>query len=98
MKAATRIIEGAFVYSCSFKKQHGLEPFVPENLLAYQISGETHIYYQGGTLVLKKGQLLLARKNQLANSVKIPAEDREYKVISLILSKENLRQYAFTNG
>src|SRR5258706_8197034 len=98
MKPATRIIEGTFVYSCSFKKQHGLEPFVPENLLAYQISGETHVYHQGGTLILKKGQLLLSRKNQLANSVKIPAEDREYKVMSLILSKEKLRQYALANG
>ena len=98
MKPATTTIEGSFVYSCSFKKERGLEPFVPENLLAYQISGETHVYHQGGSLVLKKGQLLLARKNQLANSLKIPATDREYKVMSLILSKERLQQYALTNN
>ena len=98
MNQATRTIDEAFVYSCSFKEERGLEPFVPENLLAYQISGETHVYHQGGIIVLKKDQLLLARKNQLANSIKIPATDREYKVISLIFSKVRLQQYALTNS
>jgi AraC-like DNA-binding protein len=98
MNPITKTIEGAFVYSCSFEKQHGLEPFVSENMLAYQVSGETHIYHEGGTLVLKKDQVLLARKNQLANSIKISATDPEYKVVSLILSKERLQQYAMTNN
>ncbi|AYB34828.1 helix-turn-helix domain-containing protein [Chryseolinea soli] len=98
MKLATTTIEGAFVYSCSFEEERGLEPFVPENLLAYQISGETHVFHQGGTTILKKNQLLLARKNQLANSLKIPAMDQEYKVMALILSKERLQHYALTNN
>ena len=98
MNPITKTIEGAFVYSCSFEKQRGPEPFVSENMLAYQVSGETHIYHEGGTLILKKDQVLLARKNQLANTIKIPATDQEYKVVSLILSEERLQQYAMTNN
>src|ERR1700743_927222 len=87
----------AFLQACSFDKAHTYEQFVPENLLAYQISGQTQIYHQRGEMVLKEGQILLARKNQFAKSIKIPAKDKEYQCVSVLLTNERLQQFAIDN-
>jgi AraC family transcriptional regulator, exoenzyme S synthesis regulatory protein ExsA len=94
----TRVLEDSFVYSCTFKQHHAHEQFVPYQVLAFQFSGETHIQHQKGRLVLKKNQILLAQKNQLAKSIKIPATDKVYKIISVILTDTALQQYALDNS
>jgi len=93
----TQVLEDSFVYSCSFEKQRAHEQFVPHYTLAFQISGETHVYHQNGELVLKKNQLLLARKNQLVKSAKIPATDKVYKSISVLLTNSVLYEFALEN-
>jgi len=90
----TRVLEDSFVYSCAFEHQRGFEQFTPHNVLAFQFSGETHIQHQSGVTVLKKNQVLLARKNQLTKSVKIPAGDAEYKIISVLLTDIALQKFA----
>lgn len=97
-KALLPQADSSFVYSCSSTKEWGHEQFVSEHILAYQISGETQIFHQNGTLVLKKGRLLLAHKNQFAKSLKLPATDKEYKVISLFLKSEHLKEIALIKG
>ena len=92
-----QILGESFLYACSFDKAHTYEQFVPENLLAYQISGQTQIYHQRGEMVLKEGQILLARKNQFAKSIKIPAKDKEYQCVSVLLTNERLQQFAIDN-
>jgi AraC-like DNA-binding protein len=87
----------SFVYSCSSTNQWGYEQFIPEHVLAFQLSGETHIYHQQGTFVLKKNRLLLARRNQFAKTLKVPASDTEYKAVSIILKTEDLRKFAALN-
>lgn len=94
----TRVLEDSFVYSCTFGQQRGYEQFVPHHVLAFQISGETQVQYQNGRLVLKKDQLLLAQKNQLAKSIKIPDTHEAYKSISVILTEVVLQQYARDNA
>ena len=49
-------------------------------------------------MVLREGQLLLGRRNQLAKTIKIPGADKEYQCISVVLSGERLGQYAMNNG
>ncbi len=90
----TQVLEDSFVYSCAFEHQRGFEQFTAHHVLAFQFSGETHIQHQNGSLILKKNQVLLARKNQLTKSVKIPAADKEYKSISVILTDIALQQFA----
>jgi AraC-like DNA-binding protein len=90
----TRVLEDSFVYSCSFESQRGFEQFSAHHVLAFQFSGETHIQHQNGELVLRKNQALLARKNQLTKSIKIPAGDKEYKIISVILTDIALQRFA----
>ncbi len=90
----TRVLEDSFVYSCAFEYQRSFEQFTAHNVLAFQFSGETHIQHQSGVTVLKKNQVLLARKNQLTKSVKIPAGDKEYKIISVLLTDIALQKFA----
>ena len=87
----------SFLYACSFDKAHTYEQFVPENLLAYQVSGQTQIYHHKGEMVLEEGQILLARRNQFAKSIKIPAKGEAYKCISVLLTNERLLQFAVDN-
>jgi AraC-like DNA-binding protein len=94
----TRVLEDSFAYSCTFDQQYGYEQFIPHHVLAFQFSGETHIQHQTGKLTLKKDQLLLAQKNQLAKSLKIPAKDKVYKIISVIITGTALKQYARDNS
>jgi len=97
MKPVVQIFGESFLYSCSFDKAHTYEQFVPESLLAYQISGQTQIYHQRGEMVLEEGQILLARKNQFAKSIKIPAKDAAYQCISVLLTDDRLQQFALDN-
>jgi AraC-like DNA-binding protein len=97
MKPVVQIFGESFLYSCSFDKSHTYEQFVPDSLLVYQISGQTQIYHHRGEMVLKEGQILLARRNQFAKSIKIPAKDKAYQCISVLLTSERLQQFALDN-
>lgn len=88
----------SFVYTCAFHKAIAYEQFVPEHLLAYQISGQTQIYSRQHEMILKEGQFLVARRNQFAKSIKVPGKGKEYQCISVILTTDRLRQYASNNG
>ena len=94
----TQVLEDSFVYSCTFNQQRGYEQFVPYHVLAFQFSGETYIQHQNGKLILKKNQIILAQKNQLTKSIKIPAADKVYKSISVILTDAALQKYAADNS
>jgi AraC-like DNA-binding protein len=98
MKPVIQLFGESFLYTCSFAQTHGYEQFVPEHLLVYQISGKTRIYHQRGEMVLEEGQVLLARGNQFAKSIKIPAKDKAYQCVSVFLTKDRLQQFALDNA
>jgi AraC-like DNA-binding protein len=98
MKPVVKLIGDSFLYSCSFAQTHAYEEFVPEHVLVYQISGQTQIYSFHGEMVLKEGQVLLARRNQFAKSVKIPAKGRDYQCVSVLLTQGPLQQFALDKG
>src|SRR5260221_11755679 len=97
MRPVIQLLGESFIYSCTFDKAFTYEQFVPEHILAYQISGQTHVFHQRGKMVLEEGQLLLARRNQFAKSIKIPSGDKEYQCLSVVLSNERLRRFALDN-
>jgi AraC family transcriptional regulator, exoenzyme S synthesis regulatory protein ExsA len=97
VKPIIQIFGESFLYTCTFDRAYAYEKFVPEHILAYQISGQTQIYHQRGEMVLKEGQFLLARRNQFAKSIKIPAADKEYQCISVFLTNDRLQQFAMDN-
>lgn len=83
----------AFLYSCFFDKAFGHEQFVPEHVISYQISGETHIDHQNGVMILKEGQIMVAHRHQLAKAFKYPAEGKEYRSLSVMLHIDRLNQF-----
>src|ERR1700740_2094692 len=97
MKPIIQLLGESFIYSCAFDKTFTYEQFVPEHILAYQLSGQTQIFHQRGEMMLEAGQILLAHRNQFAKSIKMPAEDKEYKCLSVVLTHERLRLYALSN-
>ena len=97
MKNVYPQIENSFVYTCVSEEKWTYEQFVPEHILAWQISGETHIYHQQGNYILKKNQILLAHRNQFAKTLKVPASDKEYRAVSIILRSDDLKRYAAAN-
>src|SRR5579862_1787883 len=97
MRPVTQMLGESFIYACTFDKAFSYEQFVPEHLLAYQISGQTHIFHQRGEMVLEEGQLLLARRNQFAKSIKVPPAGHEYQCISVVLGNERLRRFVLDN-
>src|SRR6201992_1359639 len=97
MKPVMQLFGESFLYTCSFSQTHAYEQFVPEHILAFQISGQTQIYHQRGEMILEEGQILLARGNQFAKSIKVPAKDKEYQCVSVLLTNERLQQFAIDN-
>jgi AraC-like DNA-binding protein len=98
MNIVSKQFGNAFILACTFKKTYAYEKFIPEHLLCYQITGQTQIYHQRGEMVLEQGQMLLARRNQFAKSIKVPGKNEKYQCISVILSKERLQQFALNNA
>src|SRR5476651_1970736 len=94
MKPVIQLFGESFLYTCAFAQTHAYEQFVPEHVLVFQISGQTQIYHRRGEMILEEGQILLARGNQFAKSIKIPAEDKEYECVSVLLTKDRLQQFA----
>jgi AraC family transcriptional regulator, exoenzyme S synthesis regulatory protein ExsA len=90
----TKEFGNAFLYSCYFDKAFGHEQFVPEHVVSFQISGETHIGHQKGNLILKEGQIVISGRNQLAKAFKYPSKNNQYKAISVLLHTDRLKKYA----
>ena len=98
MKPVIQLFGESFLFTCAYTQTHEYEQFVPEHLVAFQISGETQIYHHRGEMILEEGQILLARGNQFAKSLKIPANDKAYQCVSVLLTKDRLRQFALEHG
>ncbi|WP_421940613.1 helix-turn-helix domain-containing protein [Pedobacter sp.] len=97
MEGKKETIFDRLVVSCQFKKHRGYEEFFSEHLLGFQLSGETHAVFPGGTAVIPENTIILIRKNHLIRTTKYPSSAGEYKFISINLDQEVLQQYAFEN-
>lgn len=97
MEAKRDIIFDKLVYSCVFEKHRGNEEFIPEHLLGFQLSGETHAFHADGNTIIPENTIVLVRKNQLIRTIKYPAKSGKYQFLSITLDKETLQQYALEN-
>jgi AraC-like DNA-binding protein len=85
------------LYTCVSQRQRGNEQFIKEHALGYIIAGETHFYTNNGLIVVKAGQMGIARRNQLAKSVKVPPPGGEFKSVNIFLDQAFLRRYSADN-
>jgi len=97
MARSSEIVFDKLVYSCAFEKHRGDEEFIPGHFLGFQMSGETHAFYEDGNIIITENQIVLVKKNQLIRTVKHPGKSGKYQFISITLDGETLRQYAIEN-
>lgn len=97
MEKSSEIVFDKLVYSCAFEKYIGSEEFIPDHFLGFQLSGETHAFYDQGKTVIKENRVVLVRKNQLIRTIKYPSKAGKYQFISITLDQETLRRYAAEN-
>ncbi|MDH6253855.1 AraC-like DNA-binding protein [Chryseobacterium sp. H1D6B] len=97
METDFEIIFDKLVYSCIFEKHRGNEEFIPDHFLGFQISGETHAFFDQGSMVVKENTVVFVKKNQLVRTIKYPSKNEKYQFISITLDRETLQQYALEN-
>ncbi|MBT2619528.1 MULTISPECIES: helix-turn-helix domain-containing protein [Chryseobacterium] len=97
MTKSSEIIFDRLVYSCAFEKYRGMEEFIPDHFLGFQLSGETHAFHDQGKTIIKENTVVLVRKNQLVRTIKHPSKETQYQFISITLDKNTLQQYAAEN-
>lgn len=85
-------------YSCHFNSFREGEQFVSQHSLGMIVSGEMEL--NDGTLrrTFKKGDVYLARKNQLLKFEKKPLEEEEFKSLSILLDDELLHDASVQEG
>jgi AraC-like DNA-binding protein len=92
------VLNGAFLYTHTFAKVRSHEHYIAENILAFQTSGLSHVSSEEGEMTMKEGQLILARRNQLAKYTKMPVGNQSAHCVCVILTVERLQQFALQSG
>lgn len=98
MKQSTDIVPGSIVYSMITEKERVWDGFLSENILVLQMSGLMEVETSNDRFTLKEGDILLARKNQLAKITKMPFDGEDFQTISILLSGDTLRNHALKYG
>jgi AraC-like DNA-binding protein len=96
-KEIMHIQADAFLYTHAFSKVRSHEHFISENILAFQTSGISHVTSEEGEMTMKEGQLILARRDQLAKYTKIPTGEKHAHCICVILTIDQLQKFALEN-
>lgn len=94
MTNATEIVPGIIFYSflSAMRKEHVL--FLDFSVLVLQVSGQMTLETSSQRITTKPGQMLVIRKNQLAQLTKNPADDAEYQTVVIALHDDLLRKIA----
>lgn len=80
------------LYSCYYQRSREGEHFIPEHVFSYQIAGTMTAWDAKDTYHSKEGDFRFSIRNHLAKFVKQPPENGEFKVISLFLDQDTLRE------
>lgn len=94
MNTTSEIIPGVIVYSFHAKEEREKVGFLTQSVLALQISGQLTLETSGQRISIKRGDMLLVRKHQLAIFTKTPLHDEDFKTIFILLSEDVLRKFA----
>jgi len=68
--------------------------FVEQSILVLQVSGQMTLETSGRKISMRRGGMLLIRKNQLASLTKMPVDEENYQTIVIRLKEDLLRQIA----
>lgn len=85
-------------YACYFHRSRAGEQFIPEHILCYVISGKVEMIDLNHSEHFQTGDLYFCRRNQLAKFAKQPAENGEYRSISIYFDQDTLRNFSIEYG
>ncbi|SEB08339.1 helix-turn-helix domain-containing protein [Pedobacter hartonius] len=68
--------------------------FIEHNALVLQVSGHFTLETAGERNSMKRGEMMLVKKNQLGEITKLPLEGEQYQTIVILLKEELLRKIA----
>jgi AraC-like DNA-binding protein len=68
--------------------------FLEHNILVLQVSGQFTLETASQRISMRRGQMLLIRKNQLGEITKTPLDGEDYETIVICLDEELLRKIA----
>lgn len=85
-------------YSCHFTSFREGEQIVTQHSLGMIVSGEMELNDGTERKIFKKGEVYLARKNQLLKFEKKPLEQEEFKSLSILLDDELLQEASVREG
>jgi AraC family transcriptional regulator, exoenzyme S synthesis regulatory protein ExsA len=94
MTNPTEIIPGVIFYSYLSTKRKEKVAFLAHNTLVLLISGQFTMETSRQKISIRKGEMLLIRKNQLAQIIKNPVDDESYETIVISLAEDLLRKIA----
>jgi AraC family transcriptional regulator, exoenzyme S synthesis regulatory protein ExsA len=94
MTNPNEIIPGVIFYSYLSTMRKVKVGFMAHNSLVLQISGQFTLETSGQKISMKRGEILLIGKNQLAEITKTPLPDEDYETIVITLQEDLLRKIA----
>jgi AraC-like DNA-binding protein len=90
----TEILPGVIFYSYLTAMRKEKVGFFEHNTLVLQVSGLFSMETAGRRWSMRRGEMMLIRKNQLIEITKTPLEGEDYQTIVICLQDELLRQIA----
>jgi AraC-like DNA-binding protein len=90
----TEIIPGVIFYAYLSAARKEKIAFLNHNTLVLMVSGQFHLETSGQKVSMRRGEMLLIGKNQLAQITKAPLEDEHYETIIISLQEDLLRKIA----
>ncbi|TDW96365.1 helix-turn-helix domain-containing protein [Dinghuibacter silviterrae] len=94
MTNATEIVPGVIFYSFLAALRKEKVWFVEHNTLVLQVSGQFTLETSSQKLSMRRGQMTLIRKHQLAQLTKTPLDGEDYQTIVIFLLEDQLRKMA----
>lgn len=94
MQNPTEIIPGLLFFSYLASARKEKVGFFEDCALVLQVSGQMSFEAGNHKVTTKRGELLLIRRNQLAELTKQPKDDEHYQTIVIRLKEDLLRQIA----
>lgn len=94
MTNPAEILPGVIFYSYLSTKRKEKVGFLEHNTLVLQVSGQFTLETANQKVSMRRGEMLLIRKNQLGQITKTPLPDEDYETIVISLQEDLLRQIA----
>lgn len=85
-------------YSCYFSRSRVGEQFVPEHVIGYVVSGSLELNDGIRTKTFGPGEIYFCRRNNLNKYTKYPAENMEFRSVSIYFDQEMLRNFSIEFG